>query len=247
VGAVPRFGRRHPVGLTAAGPAYTGGWLIQRCTGPAQDLHEGSAALLGPPSSRKIRILEAATPALVLGSAQQISNVDTDLASRMGIAIARRRSGGGAVLVGPDLAVWVDLVVPAGDRLWDDDVGRAAWWVGEAWARAARQVGIDPAEIWTGPMVRHPWSDRICFAGVGPGEVRSGRSKLVGISQRRTRAGALFQTAVLLRWDPELLVSLLSADSPAIEVESLGMAARTVTREEGAALVDALISVLAPG
>ncbi len=32
------------------------------------------------------------------------------------------------------------------------------------------------------------WSDVVCFAGVGPGEVTAGTAKVVGIAQRRTRA-----------------------------------------------------------
>lgn len=230
--------------MTAGQPAFAGGWVIQRETGSAQDLHERSASSLAPPTARVVRILEADSPALVLGSGQQKASVDTGLAARMGIAVARRRSGGGAVLVGPDLAIWVDLVVPTGDPLWDDDVGRAAWWVGEAWSQAAREAGIEPVEVWKGPMVRHPWSDRICFAGVGPGEVLCGPHKLVGISQRRTRDGALFQTAVLCQWDPQLLVSLLSTEGPVPEVSSLGPAARTVTPDEGLGLRHALVSVL---
>lgn len=247
MGAVPRAGRRHPFGLTAGRPAIAGGWLIQRDVGPAQDLHDRSASALGPSTTRMVRILEADSPALVLGSGQQIAQVDGSLASRSGISVARRRSGGGAVLVGPGLAVWADLVIPAGDPLWDADVGRAALWVGEAWALAVTRVGIESVSVWKGPMVRHSWSERICFAGVGPGEVLCGASKLVGVSQRRTRHGALFQTAALCEWDVDLLVSLLSFDGPDLEVESLAGAARTVSRSEGLELVEALVSVLAGG
>jgi len=39
--------------------------------------------------------------------------------------------------------------------------------------------------------------------------------KVVGISQRRTRAGALFQSAALLRWDPVEAVAALAVDRDA--------------------------------
>ncbi|HEV3402010.1 MAG TPA: hypothetical protein VG078_09350, partial [Acidimicrobiales bacterium] len=42
-------------------------------------------------------------------------------------------------------------------------------------------------------------------AGASPGD-----AKIVGVSQRRTRAGALFQCAALLRWAPGELVDLLA-------------------------------------
>ena len=38
----------------------------------------------------------------------------------------------------PGEHVWVDVVLPAGDPLADDDVERATWWLGHAWARALR-------------------------------------------------------------------------------------------------------------
>ncbi|MEO7428911.1 MAG: hypothetical protein ABIY48_05965, partial [Acidimicrobiales bacterium] len=67
------------------------------------------------------------------------------------------------------------------------------------------------ATVHDGPLVRARWSDLVCFAGLGPGELTdaAGR-KVLGISQRRTRAGARFQCAALGRWDPSRLVSLLA-------------------------------------
>ena len=68
-------------------------------------------------------------------------------------------------------------------------------------------------------MVRTAWSDLVCFAGLGAGEVTAAAPaadarppKLVGISQRRTRDGARFQCAVLHHWDPEPLLNVLALD-----------------------------------
>ena len=138
-------------------------------------------------------------------------------AARAGVDVVRRRSGGGAVLLDPDDPVWIDLA-RAGhdDRLWVDDVGRATWWVGEAWCRALGALGVDPGclALHRGPLERTAWSDRICFAALGAGEVTAGGRKVVGISQRRTRRGARFQCAALLRWAPDRLVDLLALDPP---------------------------------
>jgi lipoate-protein ligase A len=124
--------------------------------------------------------------------------------------VVRRRSGGGAVLVEPGGLVWVDLVVPSRDPMWSADVGQSAWWVGEAWARALSQAGLAGLEVWKGPMLRREWSSLVCFAGLAGGEVTGpGGAKLVGISQRRTRHGSLFQCACLLRWEPSELLQLL--------------------------------------
>jgi lipoate-protein ligase A len=106
----------------------------------------------------------------------------------------------------PGGLVWVDVFVPAGDALWEVDVGRAFAWLGRVWA-AAVGGGARPH---AGPLVTTPWSGLVCFGGLGPGEVTVDGAKAVGMSQRRTRAGALFQCAALLEWRPERLVDHLA-------------------------------------
>ena len=145
---------------------------------------------------------------MVLGSAQPEGHVDAGVAARAGLEIARRRSGGGAVLVGPGRCAWVDLLIGRDDPRWDDDVDRAPRWVGEVWADALGEVGVTGATVVSG-MQPSPWSSRVCFAGAGPGEVRVTGRKLVGLSQRRTRRRALFQCAVLLDADPAPLLDVL--------------------------------------
>lgn len=147
---------------------------------------------------------------MVLGSAQPERSVDLAAAAAAGVEVVRRRSGGGAVLVGPGQVVWVDLVVPAGDPLWSADVGRAMWWVGDLWVAALADVGVEGVAAWHGALRRSRWSDLVCFAGLGPGEVTVRGAKVVGVSQRRTRAGALLQCAALRSWQPEALLGLLA-------------------------------------
>lgn len=171
-------------------------------------------------------------PALVLGSTQRRDQVIAD----PGMEVARRRSGGGAVLVEPGRLVWVDVVVPAEDPLWQLDVGRAAWWVGDAWADALAALSIAGAQVHRGGPVRSAWSDRACFAGLGAGEVTVGGRKVVGIAQRRRRVGALFQCAVPLAFDAPGLAGLL--ELPAAEraqaVTHLAAGVGTVPRPAGA-------------
>ena len=156
-------------------------------------------------------------PTLVLGSAQPATTVDAVAAAAAGVEVVRRASGGGAVLLDPHDVVWADLVIPPGHPRWDDDVIAAARWVGDAWVEALVALGLpaDTLECHHGGLVRSRWSDSVCFAGLGPGEVRMAGRKVVGISQRRTRAGARFQMAVLRRWDPVGIVALLAVDDAA--------------------------------
>ena len=266
--------------MTSRGaPDRVGPWSLQRMVGPAGELHAMSGRLLegAGPGGRIVRVLHAERPAVVLGAAQPGSDVDAGRAARLGVDVARRRSGGGAVLVGPGESLWVDIAIPRGDPLWSDDVGAAMAWIGDAWVSALEAVGAGPAERWAGRLVSSPSSDKVCFAGVGPGEVLrpparvagspAGRSgvpfagrgllgpKVVGISQRRTRAGALFQTAVLLRWRPLDLLDVLvmepaerarAADQLAGVAEAVG-GARSCGGAAAGELLDAFLGALPPG
>jgi lipoate-protein ligase A len=202
-------------------------WPVERLVGSAADLH---GLGVPDPAARLVRVLDVTAPALVLGSTQAMVVTDE-------LQVVRRRSGGGAVLVEPGGVVWADVVIPRDDALWDDDVARAFWWLGDAWAAALGQLGIEGAEVHRGPLIRSPLSDLVCFAGLGPGEVTVGGRKVVGIAQRRTRAGALFQCAVPLLWNERLLARMLGLDE--IRVDVLVVDGRTA-----AEVVDALLAQL---
>ena len=175
----------------------TDGWSVERLRGSPAELH---AIQMPDPAHRAVWILDATEAALVLGSTQSDVVVD-------GLAVCRRNSGGGAVLVRPGEVLWIDVLIPRTDERWDDDVGRAAHWLGETWRRRSRHG----RRVHTGALVATTcWSSQICFAGVGPGEVLIDGRKVVGISQRRTRAGARFQCVVLRAWDPSELARVFA-------------------------------------
>jgi lipoate-protein ligase A len=186
-------------------------WAVSREAGAAADFHAREVPI---PAERTVWCFEPDRPALVLGSTQRDATVDRQACVRAGVEVVRRRSGGGAVLLVPGDVPWVDVVLPAGDPLWSDDIGVAAHWLGDAWAAALAACGVDGATVHRGPLVRAPWSDVVCFAGLGPGEVTVAGRKVVGISQRRTRRAARFQCAAVLAWDPAALVALLSPPRP---------------------------------
>jgi lipoate-protein ligase A len=163
--------------------------------------------------TRQVWVLEPTGPALVLGSTQPDTLVDADLAAGLGVDVVRRRSGGGVVFVAPDDPLWVDVLLPAGDPLWDDDVGRATHWLGATWAAALAEVGIGGADVHHGPLACGSLGRLVCFATVGAGEVTLGGRKLVGVSQRRTRAGARFQCSAYQAWSPGPLARLLRLDA----------------------------------
>lgn len=184
-------------------------WVDREHAGPASLLH----ALPLPDAIRRERWWMAPTgPALVLGSTQRLDAVDAEAAAERGLEVARRRSGGGAVLLVPGDVTWVDLLLPSDDPRWDADVGRSFWWLGRAWARALGELGVTGLSVHEGAAQATRWSSTICFAGVGAGEVLRHGRKVLGLSQRRTRAGARIQCLLVHRWDPEPLVASLALD-----------------------------------
>ena len=184
-------------------------WEVEHRRETASTFH---ARQIPDPATRAIWVCDATQPALVLGSAQRDDVVDREACARAGVEVVRRRSGGGAVLVVPGDLLWIDVVVPAGDSLWSADVGHAFQWLGDVWHDALAELG-GTAVVHEGALLRPAWSDLVCFAGTGPGEVLDTTgAKVVGMSQRRTRHAARFQCAALARWDPVALLDLLSLE-----------------------------------
>ncbi len=156
-----------------------------------------------------IWVFEPDAAALALGSTQSPADVDDAAAAALGVEVLRRRSGGGAVLLEPGGSLWIDVVLPSEDHRWTADVSAAAVWLGEVWADAIGLVGRPGAQVHRGPMRSTPISPVVCFAGLAPGEVL-GEGKVVGISQRRTRDAARFQSVAMLRWDWSMHQRLLA-------------------------------------
>lgn len=155
--------------------------------------------------------------AIVLGSRQSPDLLDSDACRAAGLAIVRRRSGGGAVLLRPNAIAWIDVVLPHGVA--PDDVRGSMVWIGERWrdVLAARVGG--PLEVHRGGMVCTPWSGLVCFAGVGPGEVLVGGRKFLGLSQRRTRHGIRVQGTLYRRPVTREIPPLLAVPTPPVELD----------------------------
>ncbi|HVX22932.1 MAG TPA: hypothetical protein VHB02_16430 [Acidimicrobiales bacterium] len=164
-------------------------------------------------------------PTVVLGSTQPETVVDAARAARAGVAVVRRRSGGGLVHLAPGDPVWVDAWVPRTDPLWQDDVVAAAGWAGEWWQDAVAAVAGPAAgtlSVHHGPSAPTAWSGLVCFAGMGPGEVATadGR-KVVGLAQWRSRQGALVHGCAYRHWDPAPLVDVAAVDDRATAAADL--------------------------
>lgn len=186
-------------------------WEVSTTAGPAGPFHQTA-----PPDDTGplIWVRRLPAPALVLGSTQPDELIRRDRAAADGVEVCRRRSGGGLVFIDPATDCWIDLVVPRSSHLWHDDVGRAFHWVGDHWASVLDGLLNDGTDR---PVV-HRTSDRRlagkvwCFADLGHGEVTVAGSKVVGLSQRRTRSWLRIQGLMLGSWPGPRLRSYVDLD-----------------------------------
>lgn len=226
---------------TGSGPHWA---LLERRAGP-EALHLETPETSG---GRLACVCLPDAPALVLGSTQDAAAFDGDLVAAAGLRMVRRRSGGGAVLVAPGRQLWVDLFLPAGDPLIEGELGRSFLWLGEAYGDAlaavlgGRSGERGPVQVNRGPAQPTEWSRTFCYAGLGWGEVTVAGRKVVGLSQRRQRAGCWFHSMALLSGGAGDLAGLLRAQPEVREAARLALASAGLVEAE--ALVDPLKEAL---
>ena len=207
-------------------------WVVEASWGDAGEFHHRP---FPDEVRRTVWLHQVNRPALVLGSAQPESHVDIDRAESAGLEVCRRRSGGGVVLVQPE-DCWIDVFIPSDDQLWVDDVGRAFGWIGDLWAEVLAACGLTDCRVHSGNPENRELGRVLCFGGLGHGEVTAEvngvRQKVLGLSQRRTRAGARFQGLVPLGPDLRETQKYLAAQTSAgIDVDGITIGAGLVASE----------------
>ena len=207
-------------------------WQVSITEGEAGAFHRRVPAVDTP---ARVWVRRLTRPALVLGSTQPDALVRDERARADGIEVCRRRSGGGLVYLDPATDCWIDLIVPRDSALWHHDVGLAFHWVGEHWASTLAPLlqphppagpdgpdgvsdSVGRSSLRPRPIV-HRGSTRgaaagsvWCFAELGHGEVSLGGSKVVGLSQRRTRTWLRIQTLVVGDWPAQRLAGYVDPD-----------------------------------
>ena len=164
-------------------------------------------------------VRRATATTVVLGSRQPVSDLDDRVLARETVAVRRRRGGGGAVLLGPG-DCWVEVWLPAGAGTFRDDLRATACLVGECWQSLLASMGLS-TEIHRSGVLRPDEGSVACFAGLGPGELTVQGRKLLGLSQWRSREGALVSSVIPAR-SPANLRPFLAQSAP--RVPALGLA-----------------------
>ena len=208
-------------------------WTVVERAGLPWELHGAGET----PDGRLMVVCSPTSGAVVLGSTQAASDFDAAKCASAGLDLVRRRSGGGAVLVRPGAQVWVDFYLPASDPLFCTDVSRSFVWLGELWAmtvRAARGVSAPVAVATAADCRGGEWARRLCFCGLARGEVTLGGKKVVGLCQRRDRAGAWFHTMALTSLDAATAAAAVLAGD-----EGTLLAATTTLQSSAVALPNA--------
>ncbi len=169
----------------------------------ARDMAVLEAVSIGhaPPT---LRLYGWLPPCLTIGKHQGLDAVDLDFCRREGIDVARRPTGGRALL--HHLELTYSVVAPLGAPPLPTALQEAYRLICGGLVHGCRELGID-AELTGGEVnlrLPNPTSTVPCFETPAEGEVVVGGRKLVG-SAMRSHAGCILQHgAILLDWDSRL-------------------------------------------
>jgi len=186
-------------------------------------------------------------PCLTIGKHQGLEAVDLEFCRTNGIDVARRPTGGRALL--HHLELTYSVVAPLGIPPLPNALQAAYRTICSTLVEACRALGID-AELTGGEVnlrLPNPTSTVPCFEAPAEGEVVVGGRKLVG-SAMRAHSGCILQHgAILLDWDGRLQAGAMGlADDSTLRphittfADELGHA---VTRSE----IESVVVATVPG
>lgn len=181
-----------------------------------QNVHSCISSNRPAPTWRMVCYTE---PAIIMGRSQRHNEAQSTRASQQAVKLVRRKSGGGAVMAGPDLFSLL-LVLPSQHALSRASSVVAYQWLGNLWKQVLASYGINahlPEAAEASRSQQQATScgvDWACYASVSHGELLSddGR-KLLGVAQIRNRYCCALTSGVYLRRpDWSLLCAIVAGD-----------------------------------
>ena len=148
--------------------------------------------------------------AVILGSFQSVRNeVDAQAAQEMGIAIVRRMSGGGAMLVQPGLTITYSLYIP--DTLLRGVSIAQSYAVCDHWTvQAFQKAGIN---AWYAPL----------------NDITSAEGKIGGAAQARRMGAVLHHTTIAYEMNPDDMLRVLRIGRAKLSDKGIASAAKRVS------------------
>ena len=131
--------------------------------------------------------------AVSYGFHQKPEDFDTESIERLGFGLAKRPTGGRAILHAEELTYCVVGASPS--DLFGDSLHSCYMKINEALVAFLRELGLD-VEI-SGGEDRSEMRQAVCFKSAGQHEIRVGGRKIVGSAQRRTDQAFLQHGSIL--------------------------------------------------
>lgn len=191
----------------------------------ALDAAMAQSAMCNEPT---LRVFHWQPDCISLGYHQNAEEINLAKCEREGLDVARRPTGGRAILHAQELTY--SVIIPATDawfKILPLDLYRR---LSEAIAAGLRHLG---AEASFAPGEKLHVDGRplrmACFASAARNELLAGGKKIVGSAQRRFRQGTLQHGSILLDAAHDKLPEFLAGDTPAREIERRRLEAHTTT------------------
>jgi lipoate-protein ligase A len=190
--------------------------------------------LKGHVTEAQVALWEYRRPGVVLGCSKRPTEEMRAYSGKIDVDLVQRRTGGGAVLVGPWM-MSASILLPLHHPLANLNIHETYRWFGESHAVALRSFGLESEVIKSNkdPLVSADKKlDWACFGGRCTGELIVNNRKVVGLAQLRSKRGILLVSGILL-YDPNWKLLCNVYGQPEDHAEGLHNETTSCERELG--------------
>lgn len=191
-------------------------------------------------------------PAIILGAGQRPDPQRLSRAQQQEIALVKRKSGGGAVLAGPEL-LSVSVFLPPDHAISKGSAVAAYQWIGNVWKQVLAHCGIK-AQLPSSEQMTHSrqlaesrGTDWACYGQVAHGELLDHcQRKCLGVAQIRSHHGCALTCGLYLHppnWS--VLAQVIGTQAEQAEILSRDNASvQCLLKHNASTVIDGLPQVL---